>query len=192
MSRKTWKLIEVDCKCKTDLVSAHSGLYTVLEHFESRGESWSLPWRFKSYPESTPATQFIPAATTPVPRWIQFGMHNSASGEDEPRRVDHQEKEVPAGFQGAKGIPRPRSASGVTPFLPDARRLFPTTPCENKNSRDRPVRCARENEDRTRKGGTTKRHIEDAKKEWGGKDHQQTSRDFTNFSSRVSRPVVIS
>lgn len=44
-------------------------------------------------------------------------------------------------FSGAKGIPRPirESSVSVTPFLPDARRLFPTTPCENKNSQDRPV-----------------------------------------------------
>jgi len=74
---------------------------------------------------------------------IQFGMHNSASGEDEPRHI-YQEKEVPAGFWTRKEFPDLVESVSVTPFLPDASRLFPTTPCENKNPRDRPVRRERE------------------------------------------------
>lgn len=112
-------------------------LFPALLYVLIKIRDWSLPWRFKSYSESTGNPI---QSRSHVPRFsrIQFGMHNSASGENEPR--PYQEKEVPTGFQARKEFPDlAESGVSVTPFLPDARRLFPTTPCENKNSRNRPV-----------------------------------------------------
>lgn len=123
------------------------------------------------------------------------------------RAVYHQEKEVPAGFRKArKEFPDVECDVGFTPFLPDARRLFPTTPCENnegkkgrrKISRDRPVR--REATTRggpldarkgIRKGGII---IMARRRRWSGEreDHQRppetAPRDFVNIARGLVGP----